>query len=195
MADLFDQPDDATPLTSEEKEGLKQTWITTRADLNEAEQANIDDAIAWTTKLQKPDFLSESFIFKLHKRMFGDVWTWAGAIRTTNKNIGVDKIEINSRLGHLLNDVRYWIKNETFNPDEILARLHHGLVAIHPFPNGNGRHSRLVTDLVAGQLGIEPFTWGGNGLQKIGELRDEYVRTLRSADDYDFEPLKTFVRT
>ena len=141
MNDVFAQPEGATDLTPEEREGLKQTWITTRGDLDEAEQANIDEAVAWTTKIGNRNLLTEDFVFELHERMLADVWEWAGKTRTTNKNIGVDKTQIRVRLGGLLRDARYWIENSIYPADEIAVRLHHGLVFIHPFPNGNGRHA------------------------------------------------------
>jgi len=194
--DLFAQHNDATPLTPEEQEGLRQTWITTRADLNEAEQINIDEAVAWTAKLGDREILTEEFVFDLHKRMFGDVWTWAGTRRNTGKNIGVDPPQIYIRLGGLLDDVRFWTQASVYPRDEIAVRLHHGLVFIHPFPNGNGRHARLMADLAIGLLRGEPFTWGsGETLQDIGELREHYIHALRRADDHDFEELLIFARS
>ncbi|MBG6204669.1 Fic-DOC domain mobile mystery protein B [Labrenzia sp. EL_13] len=195
MSDVFAQPDDATPLDAEEREGLLQTWITTRADLNEAEQANIDDAVAWIDRRRNADLLSEGFVFELHKRMFGDVWSWAGSVRKTGKNIGIDPQQIHLQLGGLLRDVQYWIENSSFSPDEIAVRLHHGLVAIHPFPNGNGRHARLMADLLIVRLGAEPFSWGGGTLRDIGTLRAEYIAALRAADNHDFAPLLAFARS
>ncbi|WP_327753144.1 mobile mystery protein B [Sphingobium sp. SJ10-10] len=195
MTDLFAQPDDATPLDAEERERLLQTWITTRADLNEAEQANIDGAVAWTERRRDADILTEGFVFELHKRMFGDVWSWAGSTRKTGKNIGIDPVQIHIQLGGLLRDARYWVDNGSFPPDEIVVRLHHGLVAIHPFPNGNGRHARLVADLLIVQLGGAPFSWGGGTLRDIGTLRAEYIAALRAADQHDFAPLLAFARS
>ena len=195
MNDLFEQAEDGTDLTAEEREGLKQTWITTRADLNEAEQANIDDAIAWTAKMGDRDLLSEDFVFELHKRMFGDVWTWAGTTRRTNKNIGVDATEIHIRLGGLLRDARYWVEKRVYPIDEIAVRVHHGLVFVHPFPNGNGRHARLLADLLVVELGGEPFTWGGGTLENIGQLRELYIAGIRRADDHEFAPLLEFARS
>ena len=195
MSDFFAQPDDATPLDAEEREGLAQTWITTRADLNEAEQANIDDAVAWTGRRRDTEILTEGFVFELHKRMFGDVWSWAGSTRKTGKNIGVDPDQIHIQLGGLLRDAQYWIEHRSFSADEIAVRLHHGLVAIHPFPNGNGRHARLMADLLIAQLGGDPFSWGGGTLRDIGTLRAEYIGALRAADNHDFTPLLAFARS
>lgn len=195
MSDVFAQPDDATPLDAEEREGLQQTWIITRADLNEAEQANIDDAVAWIDRRRNADILTEGFVFELHKRMFGDVWSWAGLTRKTGKNIGVEPQQIHIQLGGLLRDARYWIEHKSFSPDEIAVRLHHGLVAIHPFPNGNGRHARLLADLLIAQLGGEPFSWGGGTLRDIGTLRAEYIGGLRAADKHDFVSLLDFARS
>lgn len=195
MSDVFAQPADATLLDAEEREGLLQTWITTRADLNEAEQANIDDAVAWTDRRRDADILTEGFVFELHKRMFGDVWSWAGSTRKTGKNIGIDPGQVHLQLGGLLRDARYWVENGSFSPDEIAVRLHHGLVAIHPFPNGNGRHARFMADLLIAQLGGEPFSWGGGILRDIGTLRAEYIAALRAADNHEFAPLLAFARS
>lgn len=195
MSDVFALPDDATPLDAEEREGLQQTWITTRADLNEAEQANIDDAVAWIDRRRNADILTEGFVFELHKRMFGDVWSWAGLTRKTGKNIGVDPQQIHIQLGGLLRDARFWIEHKSFSSDEIAVRLHHGLVAIHPFPNGNGRHARLLADLLIAQLGGEPFSWGGGTLRDIGTLHAEYIGGLRAADKHDFVSLLDFARS
>lgn len=194
MTDLFAQPDDATPLSPEEREGLLQTWITTRADLNEAEQANIDTAAAWLRRRRKLDILTEGFVFELHRRMLGEVWAWAGSTRRTGKNIGIDPLHISVQLGGLLRDARYWTEHGSYPPDEIAVRLHHGLVAIHPFPNGNGRHARLMADLLIEELGGEPFTWGGGTLRDVGALRAGYIAALRAADNHDFAPLLAFAR-
>ena len=193
--DLFAQPDDATPLDAEEREGLLQSWIATRADLNEAEQANIDDAVAWTRRRRETDMLTEGFVFQLHRRMFGDVWSWAGSFRRTGKNIGVDPVQIGVQLGGLLRDARYWVDHGAFPSDEIAIRLHHGLVAIHPFPNGNGRHARLMADMLIAKLGGAPFSWGGGTLRDIGALRTDYIKALRAADQHDFGPLLVFARS
>jgi Fic-DOC domain mobile mystery protein B len=195
MTDLFAQPDDATPLSPEEREGLLQTWITTRADLNEAEQANIDAAAAWLRRRRKGEILTEGFVFELHRRMLGEVWAWAGSTRRTGKNIGIDPVQIHVQLGALLRDAAYWVEQGSYAADEIAVRLHHGLVAIHPFPNGNGRHARLMADLLIEVLGGAPFTWGGGTLRDVGALRAEYISALRAADKHDFAPLLAFARS
>jgi Fic-DOC domain mobile mystery protein B len=198
MTDLFQEPEDATPLQPNEREGLLQTWITHRRDLNEAEQENIVEGAAWARgrrRVSLERILSEDFIRTLHKRMFGDVWEWAGTFLTTERNIGVGAYHIAVELAGLLSDIRYWIEHETFQPDEIAIRFHHRLVAIHPFPNGNGRHARLAADLLIERLGGERFSWGGGSLGDVGVLRARYVATLRAADNHDIAPLMEFART
>ncbi|MGD9668817.1 MAG: mobile mystery protein B [Hyphomicrobiaceae bacterium] len=197
MTDLFQEPDDATPLEPEEREGLLQTWITHRSDLNEAEQENIVKGAAWarSRRQRNADILNEGFARSLHRRMFGDVWQWAGTFRQTERNIGIEAHRIPNDIGMMFDDVRYWVDHETFPPDEIAVRLHHRLVAIHPFPNGNGRHARLMADLLIERLGGQPFTWGGGSLHDIGELRRQYIDALRAADNHDIEPLVEFARS
>jgi Fic-DOC domain mobile mystery protein B len=132
-----------TPLDDDEKEGLRIETIATREELDEFEQMNIEQAVEWTMKrsLKYNAILTEDFVQKLHKRMYGDVWAWAGEFRKTNKNIGVDKWQIGTDLHNLLDDAKYWIENGTFSPDELAIRFKHRIVSIHCFPNGNGRHS------------------------------------------------------
>ena len=191
---LFEQDDAATPLSEEEKEGLIPSYITLRGELNEAEQANMLEAEEWAFK-RKRDVLDERFLDNLHERMYGRVWRWAGGYRRTGKNIGVDAYRIPTELRQLIEDCRFWIENETYPPDEIAARFHHKLVWIHAYPNGNGRHARLATDLLLTALGRERFTWGRVNLVDASETRQAYVAALRAADGHDYGPLFEFVRS
>ncbi len=195
MSDLFDEPDDATPLDPEEKEGLLQTWITYRSELNEAEQANIAAGVAWAHRHHRQDILTEAFIRQLHAKLFGEVWVWAGNFRQTERNIGIDPVRIPVEFRMAVDDARYWIKNETYLPDEIAVRLHHRLVSIHPFPNGNGRSTRLMADLLVEHLGQEPFSWGRTSLTDVGETRTRYIAALKAADEHDLGPLLEFTRS
>jgi len=197
MTDLFQEPEDATPLEPGERNGLLQSWITHRKDLNEAEQENIVAGAAWARgrrRLPIDRILTDDFVRTLHKRMFGEVWEWAGTFRSTERNIGIQAYRIAVELTNLLSDVRYWVEHATFPPDEIAIRFHHRLVAIHPFPNGNGRHARLAADLLVEKLGRQPFSWGGGSLADVGELRARYVAALRFADNHDIGPLLAFAR-
>lgn len=191
---LLEQDDSSTPLTHEEREGLIPSYITLRSELNEAEQANILEAEEWAFA-RKRDVLDERFLTGLHKRMFGRVWRWAGQFRRTERNIGIDPLHIQVELRQLLDDCRYWIEHETYPPDEIAARFHYRLVLTHPFPNGNGRHARLATDLLLVKLGQPRFTWGQVNLVDASETRKRYVAALRAADNHDIGPLLEFVRS
>jgi len=192
---LFIDDDDAnTPLTDEEREQLIPAYITLRHELNEAEQINIGQALRWATA-RKRDVLDQNFLRQLHKRMFGDVWRWAGRYRTSARNIGVDAYRITMDVHQAIDDACYWIEHKTYPPDEIAVRFSHRLVAIHPFPNGNGRISRLIGDLLAQQLEQEPFTWGRANLVDVGETRARYIEALRAADNHDIKPLLLFARS
>ena len=151
-------PDDAsTPLSDEEREGLKLSYVTTRGDLNATEQQNILKAQAWAFK-RTNNILTRDYLNDLHRRMYGDVWTWAGTYRKTEKNLGVDPIRIQTDLRELLDNVTNWLDHETYPPDEIATRFHHKLVYIHAYANGNGRHARLAADILLKELGQQPFT-------------------------------------
>ena len=192
---LFDADDDAaTPLTPDERAQLVPTYITTRPQLNEAEQIGIAEADRWAFRRRR-DVLDADFLLALHKRMLGSVWKWAGAFRNTERNIGIKAYRIGVELRSLIGDVRYWIENNTYKADEIAVRFHHRLVAIHPFPNGNGRHARLAADLLAISLGRARFTWGSANLVEAAETRALYIAALRAADNHDLEPLIAFARS
>jgi Fic-DOC domain mobile mystery protein B len=192
---LFGDDDDAnTPLEADEREGLIPSYITLRRELNEAEQANIAAAMKRLSS-RKRDVLDETFLRTLHKRMFGQVWRWAGEYRLTPRNIGIEAWRIPMDMAQAIDDARYWVSNNTFAPDEIAVRFSHRLVAIHPFPNGNGRFSRLVGDLLARQLGRPPFTWGRTSLVDAEATRRAYVEALRAADDHDITALLAFARS
>jgi Fic-DOC domain mobile mystery protein B len=194
VSDLFEPPDDAaTPLAPEEMRDLIPAYIAYRRELNEAEQENIVRAQAWALSRRR-DLLSEKFVKDLHRRMLGDVWRWAGKFRTSARNIGIDYWQIPIALRQLLDDAKAWIEYTTYPPDEIALRFHHRLVQIHPFPNGNGRHSRLMADLLAIQLGRERFSWGRESLRDPGAARARYIEALRAADDHDMGPLLAFAR-
>jgi Fic-DOC domain mobile mystery protein B len=192
--DLFQEPDNATPLTPEEKADLIPAHIAFRAELNEAEQENIARGQDWALA-RKRDLLREKFIKDLHARMLGDVWRWAGKFRTTERNLGIHYFEIPMAVRALLEDAKAWVQYNTYPRDETAVRFHHRLVQIHPFPNGNGRHSRLMADLIVMSFGGERFTWGRTNLQQAGDLRRQYIETLRAADNHDYGPLFRFARS
>lgn len=186
-----------TPLDEEEKEGLKILTITTRGELNEFEQQNIEQAVLWILKKNfKPEIIfSEAFVREVHKRMYNNVWTWAGDFRKTDKNIGIDKWQISTALKNLLDDAKYWYDNKTFSFDEIAIRFKHRIVSIHCFPNGNGRHSRLMADIIIEKIYESPvFSWGAASFSSEIEARKTYIKALKSADNGDYSLLLVFAR-
>jgi len=193
----LETPQGATPLEPEELEQLIPAHITTMGQLNEAEQLNVAAAALWAHSHRRSDVLNLPFTRSLHKHMFNDVWRWAGEFRVRDTNIGgVEAHEIPVRLSQLFDDARHWIDEQVFEPDEIACRTHHGLTVVHAFPNGNGRHARLMTDVLLKNLGEKPFTWGSEAdLVKAGDVRDRYLTALRRADDYDFGALLQFARS
>lgn len=191
----FDQEAGQTILDPDEMDGLLIPTITTRAELDAFEQANIVRAMQWTLtrKLTSKEILSEAFVKGLHRRMYGDVWAWAGQFRKTNKNIGVECHQVAIELRKLIGDCAYWIKHQVYTPDEIAVRFKHRIVQIHCFSNGNGRHSRLVGDIVATRIFERPiFSWG----QTIDpqQVRSTYITAVKAADRGDFKMLVDFSR-
>lgn len=191
----MDYPDGATPLDPDEMEGLKLPHIETRGELDQVEQQNIQDGFNWLSRQRKyKDLLNEDFIRALHDKLFGSVWSWAGHFRHTEKNIGIDPVNISVELRILLDDVKYWVEHGTYGREEFAARFHHRLVKIHPFPNGNGRHARIMTDEILEKiLGVAPINWGSDSLSTDGEHREAYINALRAADGNDYSSLIGFV--
>jgi Fic-DOC domain mobile mystery protein B len=196
MTTLATTSDGNTPLSPEELADLIPN-LATKEELNEWERENILRGREWAVgdRTSPTDMVSDEYVRKLHKKMFDETWKWAGNYRHTEKNIGVSVHEIRERLMALFGDTRYWIENGTYLPDEIAVRFHHRLVFIHPFPNGNGRHARLIADIIAMKLGRSAFTWGSANLVKEGEARTTYLEAIRAADDGDIQPLLNFARS
>ena len=194
----FEYAPGATPLDPNETDGLIPDYISTQAELNLLEQANILEAKLWVTGKKHKNLLTDTFARELHKRMFKDVWKWAGKPRLTDKSIGVPWSQAPTELNKLLFDTDYWIKNGTYPWDELGARFHHRLVLVHSFPNGNGRHARLMTDVLLESHGQVAFTWGASlvseGLETAGTTRAEYIEALREADNRKIHRLLRFVR-
>lgn len=192
---MGDDPDGATPLDPDERHGLRFAHITTRGELDELEQANIEQGLAWIARRRGGSIFDDRFVRTLHKRLFGDVWAWAGTYRRTEKNIGIDPMHIPVQLRMLLDDARYWAENGIYRPLEAAARFHHRMVQIHPFPNGNGRHARIASDILLEEAYAHPpVAWaGGLDLQVHHVRREAYIAALRAADRGDHGLLLAFV--
>lgn len=187
-----------TPLEEEEKEGLLIPTITTREELDEFEQKNIEEAFLWIwgKKLKKETIFTEKFVRELHKRMYGHIWKWAGDFRQTNKNIGIEYWKISTELKILLDDALFWIEQGTFPADEMAIVFKHRLVSIHCFPNGNGRHSRLMADIIVSKIfGLEVFSWGSDNLSHETNAREIYIRAVKLADRGNYSELVKFARS
>ena len=192
-------PKGATPIDPDEMKGLKLDYITTQRELNAAEQNNLIKGTTWAFAIKRKNVLSEKFLRGLHKKLFGEVWAWAGVYRKSNKTIGVEWFKIPEEIKKLIDDTRYWIENETYPMEELAARFHHRLVWIHPFANGNGRFSRICTDVLMESLDQKHFSWGSeNHEQDItdgGKLRERYIHALQMADGKAFKELVDFMKS
>ena len=192
---MFQEPDGATPVDPDEIKGLKFKHVTTRGELNELEQANIQQGLRWLQRRRTGDVLTDEFTRNLHTRLFGEVWSWAGSYRQTEKNIGIDPLQIAVQLRELFENAKFWVEHDTYNPLEAAARYHHRLTQIHPFVNGNGRHARISADtLLKDYYDHLPIDWAkGNNLEISGTRRNDYITALRAADAQHFDLLFVFV--
>jgi Fic-DOC domain mobile mystery protein B len=196
--DWDDQPEGATPLPEDQREGLKQSWVTTMDDLNDAEAENILAASTkWYGRRNTLDsLLDDKAVRDLHRDMLGDVWTWAGTYRLRELNIGIDPFQVPMAVRNLVEDAKDWFaENSNMDVDLAAVRFHHKLAALHPFPKGNGRHSRLLTDLLLRAAGAPAFTWGSRDLVAASEVRTTYITALRQADGGDDKALMESVRS
>ena len=195
MAKGIEYPKGATPLDPDEIEGLKYPHVTTRGELDHLEQANIETGLLWLTRRKTTDILNDVFVRNLHQHLFGEVWRWAGNYRMTEKNIGVDPLQISVQVRNLLNDVQFWVSSDTYVPIEAAVRFHHRMVYIHPFPNGNGRHARIIADALLEKVyRTETIDWsGGYDLQQMNARREQYIAALREADRGEYGLLFDFV--
>lgn len=198
MGLIIEYGDGQTPIDEDEKEGLRIKSISTRSELDEFEQLNIEEAIKWTLgkKWKAENILTEEFVKELHYRMFKTVWVWAGEFRKSNKNIGVDKFQIGISLKQLIDDSKFWLEKSIHSHDEFAIHFKHRIVKIHCFANGNGRHSRLMADVVISHIFEKQiFTWNKVNLNSPGESRSSYLNALREADKGNINPLIEFART
>jgi Fic-DOC domain mobile mystery protein B len=202
MSGLTSEPADATPLTEDERQGLLLP-VLTRAELNRAEAENISAAMSWlffSRRRLRPEAVArETWLTGLHRRMYDQVWSWAGRYRTTERNLGMPYWQIRIGMRDLEADALTWLADRTvsrYSADECAIRFGYRLVVIHPFANGNGRWSRLSSDALVVALGGTRFTWGGASLADAGATRRRYIAALRAADsEGDLEPLMSFARS
>ena len=185
--------DGHTDLSEQDRLGLLPTYIATRGELFDAEQGNIAAALLRRSPTLAR-LLDDRYLRDLHRAMFDQVWRWAGRYRRTATNIGIDPDQISSAVRSLVGDARAWVEHDSYEPDEIAMRFHHRLVAIHPFPNGNGRHGRVAADLLIVKLGLDRFSWGAELEVDRDELRIAYRRALQGADAGDISDLLAFAR-
>lgn len=191
----FIYPPGASPLDPDEAAGLIPAHISLQRELNEWEETNILKAREWAFARKQDDMISDGFIRRLHREMFDHTWKWAGTYRWSDKNIGSPWEMIAEHVRNLCDDAMYWLEHKTYPDQEIAVRFKHRLAAVLPFPNGNGRHSRLMSDVIMHQLGHAPFTWGRANLSTVGDARRAYIESLRMADRGNILPLLDFARS
>lgn len=197
MADhLWKAEPGQTKLDERDKLDLIPSLIT-RSQLNEHELLNTASARDWamSSKVQKrDDLLTDFFARELHRRMFSSIWKWAGKYRTTERNLGWEPHRITEGMRVAFDNAQHWLKHDIYSLTESAIRLHHRLVVIHPWSNGNGRHARLMADVLMVSRGNRALPWGEtrSDLVNAGTTRQHYIEALRRADGGAFEPLLDF---
>ncbi len=186
----FKDRDGQTPLPEELRKGLLQKTIQSIGELDEFEEDNIASGLIWLEKYKRDDYLTHTFWVKLHKKLFDKVWKWAGKIRENELQNPYFKMphQIRTELKKLEDDIQYWISNNTYNHQELAARFHERIETIHPFPNGNGRFGRIITEYICERQNVEVPKWGDLLKDKPTLRRSEYIAALnktRETKRYD----------
>jgi Fic-DOC domain mobile mystery protein B len=184
----------STPLDPDEAVGLIPSHIYRTAQLDQWEHENILTAEIWAFAHKRRAVLSDSFVRRLHKQMFDRTWRWAGMYRKSEKNIGVAPYSIATGVADTVGDAAHWIEKKIFQMDEIAVRVHHRLVSVHPFSNGNGRHARLFANILLYQHDVPPLSWGRLMFKDVNDARLAYLDALRAADRQDYHMLLKFAR-
>jgi Fic-DOC domain mobile mystery protein B len=173
--------------------GLKIKSIKTRRQLNEAEFESI---LRVTKKylMSKPSQKLAPFTFgwllELHREILGSIWSWAGEIRTTQKNIGVSANIVTAELGVIAIESE---KRHSETGDLVIAtaaEFHHRAVWVHPFEDGNGRWARLLANIWLMQHDQPVIIWPASDLRDTeSPIRGEYIAAMKHADLRNYGPL------
>jgi len=196
MTTRFEFPEGATPIS--DCSGLIPTWVHNLNDLNRVEAENIMNAQRkyFRAPVNDPkNWFQVDELKNIHRAMFGEVWEWAGMYRQSVTSVGIKPILIPAKLAELCHEVLYWFQYPvelTFV--EMAARIHHRVVFIHPFENGNGRFSRLVADRFLLALRCAYPIWPDH-LNKDSGTRKDYISTLKNADKGNYEPLVDYMKS
>lgn len=190
----FIDRDGATPLDHDQIIGIKLSHLTTMGELDEVEDLNIQKGLEWLYRQKTGEYLSKEFLCKLHEKLFGDVWKWAGKFRTVDVNISKHRsYDVGPQLLNFFEDLKLWISSGKMSWDEIAAETHHRLVSIHPFPNGNGRTTRIFTEYLLKRNGQPVPSWKASLAGDPALRRKTYIKALQSADTGDFKELVLFL--
>ncbi len=182
----------ATPL--EDVSDLIPTHILSRDELNEWEAANILKASRRFMARRKEAKITIEWLKSVHRAMFDDTWAWAGKFRRKNFNIGADWHLIPEQMKSLVDDINFWEEaDNSLNLFEQSVRIHHRLVKIHPFINGNGRHARLVSDIFLYTHNEKLPKWPDKELIDKSDVRKKYIFALQAADKGNYKLLETFI--
>ena len=186
----FKDRDGQTPLPKELRKGLIPKTVQSMGELDEYEESNIADGLVWLEHYNENDYLTSTFWTKLHKKLFDRVWKWAGKKRDHELQNPYFKSphQIWPEFKKLEDDIQFWIAHKTFSGHEFAARLHERIETIHPFPNGNGRFGRIITEYICLRQGIPIPTWG-TSMKDNPDLRSSmYINALdkvRQTHRYD----------
>lgn len=190
----FIDRDGATPLDHNQIKGIRFSHLTTMGELDEIEDENIQKGLEWLNRQTTENYLSSQFLCKLHEKLFG-VWKWAGKFRTIEVNISSYRsFDVAPPLLNFFEDIKLWITSGKMSADEISAEMHHRLVSIHPFPNGNGRTTRIFTEYVQRRNDWPITSWKSSLNDEPIKRRSSYISALKAADKGDFTLLIEFMK-
>lgn len=178
----FKDRDGQTPLPPELQKGLKLKHIQNMGELDEFEEKNIAEGLVWLKK-NNENYRQYNFWEKLHKKLFGNVWSWAGKLRDHELDNPYFLLphHIRPALKTLEDDFEYWLKKREISFNEIAARFHERIETIHPFPNGNGRFGRILVEHFCLKEKAEVPKWGMAIKNDPKLRREKYIDALDEA--------------
>jgi len=173
--------------------------IQRKREMDALEAVKLAKATDWAIRHYSADHrFSAADVCLLHKQWLGEVYSWAGEYRRVNIGKGGFAFAMAAQVSRLMEEFERKVLavytpcnfNDPEKIIEALAVAHCELVLIHPFRDGNGRLSRLLSTLMALQAGLPLLDFSGIE----GKARQAYFLAVQASMGNDYEPMKKVFR-
>jgi cell filamentation protein len=173
--------------------------IRLKREMDALEAVKLAEATDWAIRHYSADHcFTAKDVCAMHRQWLGEVYPWAGRYRQVNIGKGGFAFAMAAQVPRLMeefgrNELKRYTPCVFDDRDKIveaLATVHCELVLIHPFREGNGRLSRLLTTLMALQAGLPLLDFSGIA----GKARQAYFLAVQAGMGRDYEPMKGVFR-